>query len=217
MKKLTLLLAMVMAIGFTYAQDDYKNNEVQTIFSNSGNNGGFGAVSLGYTQIDKSDAFVGGIRGGFIFDQKFAIGLGGYGFVNNLDNHYYDDPIKEDLYMAGGYGGIFIEPILAGNKPVHLSFPMLFGIGGASLTEDWENWEWEDDNYYHNRNYDSDVFFVFEPAVELEFNLARFFRVATSVSYRFTSDLNLKLDSESIDKDALRGLRFAMVFKFGKF
>lgn len=214
MKKLSLLLAMVMIFGFTYAQDDdYKNNEIQTIFSNHGNNGGFGAVSLGYSEIDKSDAFIGGIRGGFIFDQKFAIGLGGYGFINNLDNRSYNNTIKDDLYMAGGYGGIFIEPILAGNKPVHLSFPMLFGIGGASLTEDWENWEWEDDNYYHNRNYDSDVFFVFEPAVELEFNLARFFRLATSVSYRFTTDLDLF----ETDEDALRGLRFAMVFKFGKF
>lgn len=212
MKKLTLLFALIMAIGFANAQDDYSNNEVQTIFSGGRNNGGYGAFSLGYSEIDGSHAFVGGVRGGFIFDQKLAIGLGGYGFANNLDNNDYNNTIKDDLYMAGGYGGIFIEPIVAGTRPVHVSFPILLGIGGVALTEDDWDWDWEEDNY-HNNNYDSDVFFVFEPGIELEFNLARFFRMAATVSYRLTSDIELY----ATDEDALRGLHFGMVFKFGKF
>lgn len=216
MKRLTLLFALVLAISYSYAQDDYNNNEIQTIFSNRGNNGGFGAMSLGYSEIDGSDAFVGGIRGGFIFDHKLAIGLGGYGFVNNLDNKTYHG-WNEDLYLAGGYGGIFIEPIVGGTKPVHVSFPILLGIGGVSLGEDsWDNWDWEDD--YYDRTYDSDVIFVFQPGIELEFNVARFFRMAASVSYRFTSDVELEYtNAQTIDKDALRGLNYAMVFKFGKF
>lgn len=218
MKKITLLLALVLAISFANAQDNnYNNNEVRTIFSGGSNNGGFGALSLGYTEIDGSDAFIGGVRGGFIFDQKLAIGLGGYGFVNNLDNKSYHNSFNRDMYLAGGYGGVFIEPIVAGNSPVHVSFPILLGIGGVALTNDDWNWDWEDDNY-HSYNYDSDVFFVFEPGVELEFNLARFFRMAAAVSYRITSDIELTdVDEVKIDYDALQGLNFALVFKFGKF
>jgi len=222
MKKLTLLLALIMVIGFTNAQDDYSNNEVQTIFSSGRNNGGYGAFSIGYSEIDGSDAFVGGVRGGFIFDHKLAIGLGGYGFVNNLDNHSYHNSTNDNLYMAGGYGGVFIEPIVGGTKPVHVSFPILLGIGGVALTEDDWDWDWEDDNYHNNNTYDSDVFFVVEPGIELEFNLSRFFRMAATVSYRFTSDVEFtKYNNdpvfEGISSDALRGLNFGMVFKFGKF
>lgn len=218
MKKTALFFALVLAISFAHAQDNnYNNNEVRTIFSNDGNNGGFGAVSLGYSEIDGSDAFIGGVRGGFIFDQKLAIGLGGYGFVNNLDNNKYGNAINRDMYLAGGYGGVFIEPIVAGNSPVHVSFPILLGIGGVSLSYDNWNWNWEDD-YYHGYDYDSDVFFVFEPGVNLEFNLTRFFRMAAAVSYRITSDIELDdTDMAKIDHDALRGLNFALVFKFGKF
>ena len=73
MKKLVLVIALALSLGFANAQDDYRNNEVQTIFSNRGNNGGYGAISFGYSEIDGTDAFVGGVRGGFIFDQNLPL------------------------------------------------------------------------------------------------------------------------------------------------
>ena len=51
----------------------------------------------------------------------------------------------------------------------------------------WDYWG----DPYHGNQYAYDAFFVIEPAVELEFNLARFFRLAATVSYRYTSDINL--------------------------
>ncbi len=217
MKKLTMLLAMVFAISTAMAQDYENNNGVRTVFSNHGNNGGYGAFSLGYGRIDNSDAFIGGARGGFIFDHKLAIGVGGYGFVNNLDNNnYYLTPTNNELYLAGGYGGILIEPIVGGQMPVHVSFPVILGVGGVALTSDDWDWDWED--RYDRADYDSDVFFVFEPGVELEFNLARFFRLAAAMTYRFTSEVELTANGSTyVDPDALQGFNFSMVFKFGKF
>ena len=112
--------------------------------------------------------------------------------------------------MAGGYGGIFIEPIVAGRKPMHFSFPVLFGIGGAALIENygWNNWD-----SHPFSELDHDVFLIVEPAVELEFNITRFFRTAASVSYRYTSNINLF----ETDEDVLRGFNFGLTFKFGKF
>ena len=211
MKKITLLLILAVGATFAKAQDLFNNDdEIQTIFSRNKSNGGYGAISFGYTQIDGKDAFVTGARGAFIFDHSLAIGIGGYGFANNLDYHTYYDNYPLEYTLAGGYGGVFIEPIVGGTMPVHLSFPVLFGLGGVALIEDYGHDYWEE---YPFNELDHDLFFVFEPAAELEFNLTRWFRAAASVSYRFTS----KIDLFQTDEDVLRGLNFGLTCKFGKF
>lgn len=215
MKTTILFVALLLVCSFVNAQDEYSNDQIQTIFSKNRSNGGYGALTMSYSNIGGRDAFVSGARGAFIFDHSFAIGLGGYGFVNNLDYNYYyngsNNNNGNELSLAGGYGGIFIEPIIAGRSPVHLSFPILIGAGGISLVDlnGWEHW----DSYHPVPNVDYDVYFVVEPAVELEFNLARFFRMAATASYRYTSNINLF----ETDVDALRGFNFGLTFKFGKF
>lgn len=208
MKKLTMLFVLALIVTFAFAQDDTPNEEIRTVFSNPRVNGGYGAFTIGYTQIDGQDALISGVRGAVIIDHSLAIGLGGYGFVNNLDYHTYINNDLSEYTIAGGYGGIFIEPIIAGTSPVHLSFPVLFGIGGVALVDD-NNYRWEHSFY----DVDNDVFFVVEPAVELEFNFTRFFRTALTASYRHTSNLELY----ETDPDVLRGFNFGMTFKFGKF
>lgn len=203
-------MALLLVAGFAFAQENYSNNEVETIFSNHRSNGGYGAFTIGYTQIDGRDAMVAGARGAFIFDHSFAIGLAAYGFVNDLEYDNYRSNPEDRLFLAGGYGGLFFEPIVGGTKPVHVSFPVLVGMGGISLVEH-TGWDW--DYYYDYHEYDTDLFFVFEPGVELEFNLTRFFRLATYASYRVTSDVELY----DTNPDVLRGLNVGMTFKFGKF
>ncbi|WP_319500740.1 hypothetical protein [uncultured Draconibacterium sp.] len=210
MKKLTLLLTILLIAGFAFAQDDYHNNEVETIFSSQQINGGYGAFTIGYTQIAGRDAMVAGARGAFIFDHSFAIGLAGYGFVNDLEYHNYQANPEDRFFLAGGYGGIFFEPIVGGTKPVHVSFPIVVGMGGISLVEH-TAWDW--DHYHDYQEYDTDLFFVFEPGVELEFNFTRFFRLAAYGSYRLTSDIKLY----DTNQDVLRGFNVGMTFKFGKF
>ena len=210
MKRTMLILALAIVTFVAGAQDTYQNDEIRTVFSRNRSNGGYGAFSMAYSQIDGRDAFVAGGRGAFIFDHSFAIGLAGYGFVNNFSSYYYEHP-NNKLSLAGGYGGLFVEPIVAGKSPVHLSFPILFGMGGISQFDPyyWDYWEAADPV----RNYDYDVYFVIEPAIELEFNLARFFRTAAYVSYRYTSNIKMY----ETDKDVLNGLNFGLTFKFGKF
>lgn len=208
MKKLAILLIVVFCASFVYAQEEYRDpDEISTIFSKRRSNGGYGAISIGYSEIDGKDAFIGGARGGWIIDHSFAIGLGGYGFINDIN---YNDPFDNDLdyNLAGGYGGIFLEPIIGSRMPVHLSFPVLFGVGGVAYIENHNHWDywWSDDE-------NSDVYFVFEPAVELEFNLTRHFRVAASASYRYTTDIEML----NTDPDILKGFNAGLVFKFGKF
>lgn len=211
MKKTVLLLSVLLVAICSNAQDSYQNDEIQTIFSRSRSNGGYGAFSIGYSYINGKDALISGGRGMFIFDHMFGIGFGGYGFVNNFNNHYYQPNPNNEFSLAGGYGGLIIEPIVAGRSPVHVAFPILVGMGGLSLV-DLYNWDfWGPGNPWYDYNYD--VFFVFEPSVELEFNLAKFFRTALFASYRLTS----RIEMYQTDEDVLNGFNFGATFKFGKF
>lgn len=207
MKKLTLLIFLGLGFLLANAQDDYDNNSISTIFSKNRSSGGYGAISLNYTQIDGKDAFLMGARGSWIIDHSFAIGLGGCGFINDLNHHsWYNNEYTNDL--AGGYAGIYLEPIIAPRFPVHISIPVLLGIGGISNIDnqrDWDNWNLEDNQ--------SDVYLVFEPSVELEFNMTRHLRIAGSVGYRFTSDIVLA----DVNPDVLEGTNIGIILKFGKF
>lgn len=207
MKKLTLLIFLGLGFLLASAQDNNDKDQISTIFSKDRRNGGYGALSFSYTQIDGKDAFMAGARGSWIIDHSFAIGLGGCGFINDIN---YRNLNNNDLdnNLAGGYGGIYLEPIVAPRLPVHLSFPVLFGVGGITSIEDDRNW----DDWVFNDSRD-DVFLVFEPAVELEFNMTRHFRLAGSIGYRFTS----KVDISNVNPDILEGTNIGIVMKFGKF
>jgi hypothetical protein len=75
MKKLALM--MILGLGFLLAtaQENNENDDISTIFSKHRKNGGYGALSFSYTQIDGKDAFLMGARGSWIIDHSFAIGL----------------------------------------------------------------------------------------------------------------------------------------------
>ena len=199
-----LLTCQVVLAGNKNDQDDYS---MGTIFNKNKSNGGYGAISLNYSQIDNKDAFIMGARGSWVIDHSLAIGLGGYGFINGVDTNYlFDNDHEYDL--GGGYGGLIIEPIVLPRLPVHISVPVLLGVGGVAFIDSYDDWN---DWYYDDEQ--GDAFLVLEPAVELEFNMSKHIRMAASMSYRFTSDVEL----ENIDPDVLEGPTVGLVFKFGKF
>lgn len=228
MKTIKILhVILALLVGFSAIGQD-EEQEMKTLFKKSTtekiNNGGYGSFSIGYTQIDSKDALQLGGRVAWIANHRFALGLVGYGFVNDIQKDYDDDP--SSYFLAGGYGGIFFEPILMPNKPVHVSFPIILGVGGISAVES-NNWESSHYNYQNtNYYYDSDAFLVFEPGVDVEFNVVKFFRIAIGASYRLTNGINLRykyLDNNfneqiiEIDKNALNSFTFNIGFKFGWF
>lgn len=210
MNKLIILVSLLLIAELSFAQNNSRQedeNEIQTIFSKRKSNGGYGAISIAYSEIDNKDAIIMGARGGWIINHSFAVGLGGYGFANDIN---YDNIFENDLNynLAGGYGGLFLEPIIAPKLPVHISLPILFGMGGIAYVEHHNNWDhwWSTDDR-------SDVFWVIEPAIELEFNVTRHLRMAATASYRFTSNIDMLYTNPDILEEVTAGL----VFKFGKF
>jgi len=220
MKSYLICIVCLLTIGLAQAQEN--DNGVQTIFGSKKDhsNGGYGALMVGYSKIMDRDALLMGARGGWIIDHNFVLGLGGYGFSTDPKKDVYH---QEEYQIAGGYGGLLLEPIIGAKKPVHLSFPILIGAGGVAYDKHWQEETHRGDAITYE---DSDAFFVFEPGAEIEFNMLKFFRVGLSVSYRYTSNINLTYKESTTSpnpptaigsEDMLRGFTYGMVFKFGKF
>ena len=192
-------------------QEKQKQNpeNVQTLFDPHSGSGGYGAFTIGYSKINGKDALLMGGRGEWVIGHGFGLGLGGYGFINDPTYHPIDDL---NYSLAGGYGGLIMEPILFGWFPVHLSFPILIGAGGVANTAYSADY-YDPYEYYDGWMVGSTAFFVAEFTAEVEFNLVRFFRLALFGSYRYTSDITIP----TIPTNALRGWSAGMTFKFGSF
>jgi len=211
MKKV-LIIFLIMPVFFTAvsqeADTSYQNDErqMQTILGDNVDHGGYGALMFNYSQINGKDAFLFGIRGGWMIDHVFTVGLGGYGFFNNAS---VDNMVDGNYDLAGGYGGLLLEATILPSKPVHLSIPVLIGAGGVAALDHW-SYPYDYDEYYVTS---SDAFFVIEPGVELELSLVKFMRLGFAVTYRYCRDV----DMVGISQDGLNGFNFGMTMKFGKF
>lgn len=224
MKRLIIFALVALTSVWAIAQDN--SDEIKTLFGNSEKQtiGGYGGISTSYGQVNGMDAiFIGG-RGAVIINHSLALGLGGKGFISETT---MDNNLNDEFEFTGGYGGIVIEPIIGAKMPIHMSFPVLIGAGGIGYMKHWGEYD-SDYEDYENYNEDSDAFFVVEPGVEIEFNLVKFMRIAATVSYRLTSNVNLKYKDWSFQspsyagtniapKDMMNGLNFGIIMKFGKF
>ena len=225
---ITIILAFLFSAMLQAQQND---EEMKLLFHKKDKpaheriaNGGYGAISFGWTQLEGKSAVLIGARAAWIANHHFALGFAGNGFFNDFYNGDTYQP--EEYFLAGGYGGILIEPIIFPMSPVHVSFPVIFGFGGvtAAPSGGWDNYD--DPYYYDNYYYDSDAFFVVQPGIEAEFNIVKFFRIAVGASYRFTDGINLSykyLDSNNqehithINKNALNSFNANITLKFGWF
>ena len=212
MRKKALILSVVSLFSLAiYAQEtetlttDDEPSEIKTIFGKIDHHGGYGSLNINYTSINNKDAMMLGSRGAWIIDHGFAIGMGGYGFFTD---YYYDDNIGEDVNISGGYGGLIMEPIFLPKFPIHLSVPLFVGVGGIGIIN--SSYIGDERDYYVE---DSDTYFVLEPGIEIELNMLKFFRMAFSAYYRYTSDISLN----NTNKDILHGFSTGLTLKFGSF
>jgi hypothetical protein len=212
MKNTVLISALLIFVSTALFSQEHdstkKSQEYQTLLGHDKHNGFYGAFSVGYSEIEDRQAVTFGGRLEWIAGHSIGIGFGGTGFIN--ENHY-EPSLNSDVFLTGGYGGLYIEPIVMPNFPVHISFPILLGGGGVSYVTEDMNWD-------HNMIEDSEAFLVAEPGAELELNLTRNFRLAIGTSYRFTTAFNVGTsESNAVDSKALQGFSFMMTFKFGRF
>jgi hypothetical protein len=207
---ISLLLVLITSAAFPQDPEFeyYKNKEIKTLLGRDNPGGGYASFTTGYSQIDGRHALLFGGRFSWIASHIVGIGLGATGFINEF---HYEPSLDREVFLTGGYGGLYIEPILLHRWPVHLSFPVLFGAGGLSFIS-------KDGALNQNLIEDSKGFLLIEPSAEVELNVTKFFRLAIGASYRFPTNFDLGTqDSYSIDVESLRSVSYMVTFKFGKF
>lgn len=203
MKKSILLIAAILIGFYANAQDEYR-----TIFGDGNINKirGFGGPMMGFTDIDGSFAHLMGGGGGVILNDKFMIGGFGYGLTNRIDAERTNKDgklIYDDLYLEFGYGGMWFAYTIKGSAPIHPVINLQFGNGNISLV-----------NSNNSPAGYSDNLFILNPAIELEMNITRFFRMSVGGNYRMAFGVN-KIEGFE-DKDFTRAGGF-LAFKFGWF
>ncbi|MCB0584290.1 MAG: hypothetical protein KDD06_03030 [Phaeodactylibacter sp.] len=175
------------------------NAQHETLFNNARVVGGFGAPIVEMGLGNEMTTAVGG-GGAVVIDNFF---IGGYG-IGSVDFNALikDEEIKQiDL----GHGGFWLGYTLAPHKLFHLYSSARIGWGGVGI------------DVTSNSSFPRDVdnVFVFTPEIGLELNVARWFRVAGTIGYRYVDGVNEKLGYYK--KDDFNGTLANLTFRFGWF
>ena len=211
-KTIALASLVIIASLSANAQVEEKNNsfsdntEYNSLFSLD-NIRGYASIHGGVMNVEGNDliAKTGGSVAA-IFNHKLAIGFTGTGFVG-----FQNTTINGEKHsMAGGYGGLLIEPIFFSKKAVHFSFPVSMGAGENQYFKDsmgYEGWE----NLYRDE-FVQDFVYI-QPGVNVELNLTKFMRFGVSASYMLSNTIN----TTPINKTQLDGLSIGANLKLGWF
>lgn len=192
---LGLLLAPPLWAQETEGEDEpEERQEQETLLSGGIDSGGFGALVFRFGEVADQFATFGGIRGGWIINHQFSIGLGGYGLGSEICLDDDRDCFLRELEF--GYGGFEFEYIGMWNRVVHYNAHLLIGGGGVTFF-----------------NFATDGVFVAEPVVNLELNVAKWFRINAGAGYRIVAGV----DIGALDNGDLSGFFGNLAFKFGSF
>ena len=223
-KYIVLLILLIPAISFSnhiITKNDSANHikqphgtksnqtEMMTLAGNHGHSGGYGAIFFKGTSFKNQTLLISGVKGAWVVNRSFGIGIEVNGIIPTAKYLGIDPEGLNQAFLVGGYGGMLLEPILWSNKIIHLTFPVTIGAGWLGYIEDWENQHY----YYNGKLYDDDIFWHIEPGINLEVNIARFFRAGVGITKRFAQDLDLINTSET----AFDNLNYVIILKFGGF
>ena len=131
--------------------------------------GWFVAPTFTTSRFDGSLAYSPGIRAGIYLNRRVSIGVAANA-VGNDDSSYDGTPVRN----VGTYGGLLLQYVVQSNRLLHATLESTIGSGRwcVEISKESDGCTGRD-------------FLVFEPAANLEVNVAKHVRVATGVGYRF--------------------------------
>lgn len=147
-------------------------------------------------------------------NSRLGIGLAGWGMQGARAD---DAVLSNDAYrLVGGYGGFLLEYTFSPSKGVHLSFPVVTGLGAITYMRQ----DIGISTLTSLPTEDERVIGFVEPGVLLELNVIKYIKVAFEFSYRYTtfSELNYADSGEVILKGSgLNAFSGGVTVKFGIF
>jgi len=220
MKKLFLLLLSSFMICSIYGQEENETirtgkYDQKTLLRNGGGvTGGFFAPGVRITEVNDQTALMVGGQLAMVLGHQFNIGAvinvmltDNEAFTYSLGPSPFLPPTR---YLEMGYAGLLLEPVFFDRSVIHFSIPTIVGVGVGS-TNYYRMWEQEYYDYYGHR---TDMFFVLEPGLTAELNVARALRFFAGGSYRFVMDSDLLHNNSDAQ---LSGFSFNVGLKVGWF
>lgn len=176
--------------------------EPEVLLGGTGHDGGWGAPVAEVTTVrDRAAVLLGG-RGGWLLDGRLTLGGGGFALVTPVPAPPGAGKPGELLELQMGYGGVWVEYTISPLRLLHASVGTLIGGGGVSL-----NWQ-------GGGSYGSGTsFFVTEPAVVAELNLAKHVRLDVGGAYRWIFGARMA----GLSSADVAGFSALVAVKFGKF
>lgn len=175
------------------------NAQHETLFGNARVVGGFGGPIIEWGLGNDLNTSVGG-GGALVIDNFF---IGGYGMGSIDFESLIDDEDIEEIEL--GHGGFWLGYTLAPHRLIHLYASGRIGWGGVGI----------DVSPGSSFPRDVDNIFVLTPELGLELNIAKWFRVAGTVGYRYVDGVNENLGFYK--EDTFNGYLANLTFRFGWF
>jgi hypothetical protein len=175
----------------------------RTLLARPIHSGGYGAPVVSYTRFAGADSLLVGGRGGWVLNHQLVIGGGGFGLATPPRQTIGVAPDEADYQHTFGYGGLWLEYLIAPMSTVHGSVGTLIGAGGITYQR------FRPDTH----NVEKTSVFVLDPVVAVEVNVTTFLRVAVQSGYRVVRGGDLATLSNS----AASGVTLGAALKFGGF
>lgn len=181
---IVFLLLVSPAVVFSY-QD-------RTLLPEKFTSGYYGGPSFSVTNFaDEVGLFVGG-KGGWVINRKFVVGGSAGLLINSVDlrlrvpadsgDAQLDTALAANLY----YGGLELGYIESPGNLFHYSMWLQIGIGLIGYRD------YECGTCGKKSDLDNDIFFIAEPRMDLNLNLAKMVRLSLGMGWRYAYDLELR-------------------------
>jgi len=197
----SLLTLVALCIPAVAGAQEVTGGRAQTVLTGGVSHGGFGAVHLRAGKVGNERSLFMGGEAAWVANQRLILGVGVWALVSgNARIAPSSGAEDESAPLRMGYAGALVGYRIAPAAIVHPTASMLIGAGGISAAS-------------QAAGYDDDAFFVAEPALGVELNVASFVRLGVGASYRWVAGV----EPAGLRDEDLSGLTGELSLRLGRF
>ncbi len=166
---------------------DPKSGDVKSLLGKGNELSGFVGADVKLGMIKDDRTVLVGMHGGFVINRHFLFGIGAYGLAssNDFEGKLPGQTATKELSLGGGYGGLMFGATLFTREIIHVTFPVLFGVGYVDVIDEHFRGPFSNEEVAVEQS----AFVVVEPAVQLEVNITKNLRLAAGADLQICNCL----------------------------
>jgi hypothetical protein len=174
--------------------------------------GGYGGPDMRISSVLAEPVMLVGGQASWLMNHQYLFGVAGYGLATRVDapETMRIDGTASRLGLV--YGGIRLGVVATPGSLLHVTIATLAGMGSLTGISNMPT-RAEFEVGYERRLGHAETFFVLEPEVAVETNVATFMRIALGASYRYVTGI----EQPGLSSGNLSSPAASLAFKFGVF